>query len=278
MRVVIVTLDNHLASAVERAGRALAAELPGLTLSLHAAAEWGNDPAALERCRADIERGDIVIATMLFMEDHIQAVLPWLQARRDRCDAMVACMSAGEVVKLTRLGRFNMDGKGSQNGALALLKRLRGNAGKQPQAGGGGGSAGAGAKQMAMLRRLPRILRFIPGAAQDVRAYFLTLQYWLAGSDQNVASLVRFLVDRYADGERRPLRGTLKAAAPAEYPEVGLYHPRTTGRIAERVAKLPAPPAGERRGTVGLLLMRSYVLAGNTGHYDGVIAALEARA
>ncbi|MEQ9609200.1 MAG: cobaltochelatase subunit CobN, partial [Kiloniellaceae bacterium] len=28
---------------------------------------------------------------------------------------------------------------------------------------------------------------------------------------------------------------------------------------------------------VGLLLMRSYVLAGDTGHYDGVIAALEAR-
>ncbi|HEX8374272.1 MAG TPA: cobaltochelatase subunit CobN, partial [Geminicoccaceae bacterium] len=170
-----------------------------------------------------------------------------------------------------------MDGKGSQNGALALLKRLRGNAGKQPpQAGGGGGSAGAGAKQMAMLRRLPRILRFIPGAAQDVRAYFLTLQYWLAGSDQNVASLVRFLVDRYADGDRKSLRGTLKAAAPAEYPEVGLYHPRAAGRVAERVAKLPAP-AGASRGTVGLLLMRSYVLAGNTGHYDGVIAALEAR-
>ena len=29
--------------------------------------------------------------------------------------------------------------------------------------------------------------------------------------------------------------------------------------------------------TVGLLVMRSYVLAGNAGHYDGVIAAIEAR-
>ena len=33
-----------------------------------------------------------------------------------------------------------------------------------------------------MLRQLPKMLRFIPGTAQDVRAYFLTLQYWLAGS------------------------------------------------------------------------------------------------
>ena len=34
--------------------------------------------------------------------------------------------------------------------------------------------------------------------------------------------------------------------------------------------------AGER-GTVGVLLLRSYLLAGNAAHYDGVIAALEAR-
>jgi magnesium chelatase subunit H len=267
VRVVIVTLDDHLAGAVDRARATLARELPGLHLVLHAAAEWGDDPAALERCRADIERGDIVIATMLFMEEHIQAVLPWLQARRGLCDAMVGCMSAGEVTRLTRMGRFAMDG--SDSGAMALLKRLRG--GKKRD------GAGAAAKQMAMLRRLPRILRFIPGTAQDARAYFLTLQYWLAGSDDNVANLVRCLVDRYADGERRALRGTLKAAPPVEYPEVGLYHPRLPGgRTAERVEALPKAAAGDR-GTVGLLLMRSYVLAGNTAHYDGVIAALEAR-
>ncbi len=53
-----------------------------------------------------------------------------------------------------------------------------------------------------MLRRLPKILRFIPGTAQDVRAYFMTLQYWLAGSEENIAGLVHFLVDRYADGPR----------------------------------------------------------------------------
>lgn len=270
VRVVVVTLDNHLASAVERAGRLLARELPGLSLRLHAAAEWGNDPGALERCRADIERGDIVIATMLFMEDHIQAVLPWLQARRDRCDAMIGCMSAGEVVRLTRLGRFSMNGS-APGGPLALLKRLRG-------AKKGESAGSAGARQVAMLRRLPRILRFIPGTAQDVRAYFLTLQYWLAGSDENVANLVRFLVDRFADGERRPLRGTLRAPPPVEYPDVGVYHPRLAGRMAERAGKLPVPAGGApRRGRVGLLLMRSYVLAGNTAHYDGVIAALEAR-
>ena len=63
--------------------------------------------------------------------------------------------------------------------------------------------APSGQGQMKMLRQLPKLLRFIPGTAQDVRAYFLTLQYWLAGSEDNIANMVRLLVDRYADGPRR---------------------------------------------------------------------------
>ncbi|HTO46288.1 MAG TPA: magnesium chelatase subunit H [Burkholderiales bacterium] len=263
VRVVIVTMDSHLADATERARRALVRDLPGLALAMHAAAEWASDPAALERCRADIAQGDIVIVTMLFMEEHFQPVLAALKARRERCDAMVCAMSAGEVVRLTRLGKFNMSGDAL--GAIAWLKRLRGNR---------TGAASSGHGQMKMLRRIPQILRFIPGTAQDVRAYFLTLQYWLAGSEENVAGMVRLLVDRYADGPRRSLRGAIKTAAPVEYPEVGVYHPRMTGRLADRADALPA---GSARGTVGLLLMRSYLLAGNSGHYDGVIAALESR-
>ena len=86
---------------------------------------------------------------------------------------------------------------------------------------------------------MPKLLRFIPGTAQDMRAYFLTLQYWLAGSEQNIANMVRLLVDRYADGPRRGLRGIVKAAAPVEYADIGVYHPRMKGRIAETADKLP---------------------------------------
>ena len=267
-RVVLVSLDGHLAGALNRARPALDRDIPGLVLSMHAAAEWADDPEAVERCRHDIARGDIIIVTMLVMEEHIQRVLPALKARRDQCDAMVCCMCAAEVMRLTRLGGFNMGGEGGKtSGPLALLKRLRGSKAK---------GDGAGARQMAMLRRIPKLLRFIPGTAQDVRAYFLTLQYWLAGSEENIANLVRFLVDRYADGEHRPLRGRLKVPPPQDYPEVGVYHPRLPGRIAAEAARLPAP-GRDCRGTVGLLLMRSYVLAGNASHYDGVIAALETR-
>ena len=264
VRVVVVTMDSHLSGAAARAQKLLRDNFPGLVLSVHAADEWGTDDAALARCRTDIARGDIVIATMLFLDDHVRAVMPALAARRADCDAMICCMSAAEVVKLTRVGKFDMSGEAL--GAIAWLKKLRGNR---------KGSSPGGKGEMKMLRQLPKLLRFIPGTAQDMRAYFLTLQYWLAGSEQNIANMVRLLVDRYADGPRRGLRGVAKAQAPVEYADIGVYHPRLKDRIAETADRLPA--SANERGTVGLLLLRSYLLAGNSGHYDGVISAFEAR-
>jgi magnesium chelatase subunit H len=263
LRVVIVTMDSHLAGAMVHARGDLRREIPGLDLNVHAADEWTHDERALAECLSDIARADIVVASMLFLEDHIKAVLPALAARRDHCQAMVCMLSAGEVMKLTRIGRFDMGAEAT--GIMGLLKKLRG-AKKE------GGSSGQ--KQMKMLRELPKLLRFIPGTAQDVRAYFLALQYWLAGSRVNLTNLVRLLVNRYAAGPHKALAGTLKVAPPEHYPDVGLYHPRLSGRVTEKFDQLPQ---GGRGGTVGLLIMRSYVLAGNAAHYDGVIAALEAR-
>ena len=59
--------------------------------------------------------------------------------------------------------------------------------------------------------------------------------------------------------------------------DVGLYHPRVEGGITTDLACLPRP---KRKGDVkgpSACWMRSYVLSGDTGHFDGVIAAFEAR-
>jgi magnesium chelatase subunit H len=264
LRVVVVTLDTHLAQAARLAERDLRQDMPGLSLTLHAAADWAEDPESLARCRRDIAQADILIVTMLFLEDHIRAVLPDLAARRGACDALLCAMSAAEVVRLTKLGPFEMNG--ADKGPLALLKKLRGSTRTK--------SAGEG--QMRMLRRLPQILRFLPGKAQDLRAYFLALQYWLSGNRENLANLVRLLVDRYAAGARAAYRGALAVKAPVEHPEVGVYHPALPGGgVSARAEDLPRPRAPA--GVVGVLVLRSYVLAGDAGHYDGVIAALEAK-
>ena len=264
VRVVIVTLDNHLSGAVQRARARFDAEQPGITIGFHAASDF-DDEAKLAAARADIARGDIILCSMLFLEDHIRAVLPALQARREACDAMVCLMSAGEVTKLTRMGDYRMDAP--PKGPLGWLKKLRGSSKS--------GAPSSGAAQMAVLRRLPKLLKWVPGTAQDVRAYFLTLQYWLAGSDDNAFAMVRALVDRYAAGPRAALRGSFKAELPREYPEVGVYHPDLPARMSASHADLPVRAAAT--GTIGLLLLRSYVLGKDANHYDGVIRAIEAR-
>ena len=257
---VIVTLDRHAAGPAARVAPKLAVDFPGLTVKIHAAAEWQKDPNALQMAKDDIATADIIVNCVLFLEDHIKAVLPDLQARRDACDAMVGVVSDQEITQLTKMGDLDMSKPAT--GAMGLLKKLKPS--KKS------GKSGAG--QMKMLRRLPKILRLIPGKSQDLRAWFLSMQYWLGGSDDNIENMVRFLISRYA---RDPMWNKVVAKPPVEYPEVGLYHPDLPGNhISTHLEQLPHNGA---ETTIGILMLRSYVLAQDTAHYDHVIRTFEAR-
>ena len=260
-RISIITLDSHNARPCERALSNLVLDFKGLEVSIFAAAEWGENPSALEEAKAAIEISDIIIVNLLFLEDHIKPILPLLKGRRDDCDAMIGVVCDAELVKLTRMGSLDM--KAPESGALALLKKLRGSS--KP-------SSETGEKKMRMLRRLPKILKYIPGKAQDLRAWFLVMQYWLGGTDDNIEAMLRFLISRYSHVDS--WQG-VSAEPPREYPNVGVYHPSLKGRISEDLGDLPE--VKNPIATIGLLLMRSYVLSGDTAHYDKVIRGFEER-
>jgi magnesium chelatase subunit H len=106
---------------------------------------------------------------------------------------------------------------------MAMLKKLRGAKSHD---------SASGAKKMKMLKRLPKILRLIPGKAQDLRTWFLCMQYWLGGSDENIE---QDAADADLAVFNAPATGTgLTIEPPREYPEVGLYH-------------LICPPKGSRQ-------------------------------
>ena len=69
--MVIVTLDSHAAGPAARVSERLAAEFPGLNVSVHASAEWAENPEALEEARLAVRHGDIIVANLLFIEEHI---------------------------------------------------------------------------------------------------------------------------------------------------------------------------------------------------------------
>jgi magnesium chelatase subunit H len=265
LRLAIITMDGHLAGAAASAEANLRREWPGLRIELHSADQFAADKAALASCHEAIAQADIVVATMLFLEEHTKLVAPALAARRAACDAMFCALSAAEIVKQTRFGRLDMANE--PGGALGLLKKLKG---KRE----GTAKISAGESQMRLLRNLPKILRFIPGTAQDLRVYFLGLQYWLAGSAENIERLARLMIGRYAAGPRAGLRQSKPPPPPVEYPDPGVYHPRTPGRIVTDAGAIPH--CTHAKGTIGVLLLRSYLLAEDSAHYDGVISAIEA--
>ncbi len=260
-RFVIVTLDAHAAGPAARVAPRLERDFPGIEVSVHAAAEWAENPASLAAAREAVDGADFVVANLLFIEEHIRAILPNLQAASTRADAFVGLIADPAIVRLTRMGDLDMSKPASA--AMQFLKKLRGS--NAP-------SGGSGEKQMKMLRRLPKILRFLPGKAQDLRAWFLSMQYWLGGSDDNIEEMIRYLVSRYT--ANRDWKA-VTAKPPVDYPDVGLYHPDLAARITTDVATLPRPAAPV--ATVGLLMLRSYILASDTAHYDAVIRAFEAK-
>jgi magnesium chelatase subunit H len=212
---VIVTLDSHAAGPAARATEDLAGDFPGLTVTVHAAAEWGENPQALETARDAVRHGDIVIANLLFLEEHVQAILPDLQARRDACDAMVG------VIADPRDRASDADGR-----ARHVETRLGRHEAAEEAARFEHQAVELGRGAMKLLRRLPQILRFMPGKAQDLRAWFLTMQYWLGGSDDNVEAMVRFLVGRYAP-DPRMAQG--RGAGADRLPRCGALSPRSAG-------------------------------------------------
>ncbi len=261
-RFVIVTLDSHTAGPAARSRDRLVADFPGLEISIHAAAEWGENPAALADAKHSIARANIIVTNLLFLEEHTAAIMPDLIARRDDCDAMINLIADSSIVKLTRMGDLDMMKPASAT--MKLLKSLK------PS---NKGSSTSGAKTMKALRTLPKLLRLLPGKAQDLRAWFLSMQYWLGGSDDNIEQMIRFLLSRYAD--RADWHGA-KSKAPIEYPEVGVYHPDLPGHhITTDLNALPGP--ANPVGTVGLLMLRSYILSSDCAHYDAVIRSFEAK-
>ena len=157
-------------------------------------------------------------------------------------------------MRLTRMGRFDMGDKAAR--PLVAVHADSPAVGREAREGNGA----RGERQMAALRRVPKLLRFVPGPAQDVRAYYLVLQYWLAvGGERREPGALPGVALRRSRATRAPPRRRGR-----EYPDVGVYHPDLPGRVADDAGRCRRGPARRGRRAVGLLLMRSYVLAGNT--------------
>ena len=241
----IVTMDTHLASAAERARRALARDLPGPARSaLHAAVRMGGD---------DRPRWSAAATTSPAATSSSRRCCSWKTTscrccRRCRraathCDAMVCAMSAGRGGQAHAHGPVRHGRPAS--GPMALLKRLRGKAegsnGQRHRRRAADEDAAPAAEDPALHpRHRAGRARLFPDAA--VLAGRLRREHratWCASWSTAMPT-----------ARARRCAAPLKAHAPVEYPEVGVYHPRMPRPLSPTPARraAAAAAAGTRHG------------------------------
>ena len=87
--LVMLTLDAHSVGSIERIKNRFRKLYPELEIIVHAAASWEEDPNSLLKTREDLARANMVLITLVFLEDHISAILPDLKKAREKCDLML---------------------------------------------------------------------------------------------------------------------------------------------------------------------------------------------
>jgi magnesium chelatase subunit H len=97
--IVILTLDSHAAGPVGADRAAAGADFPGLNITVHAAAEWGETPEALAEAKARIAEADMVAGEPAVP----RGTHPRRSCRparvRDRVDAMIGVIADAQIVQ-----------------------------------------------------------------------------------------------------------------------------------------------------------------------------------
>ena len=194
-------------------------------------------------------------------------MLPALQARRDalRRHGLLHVGRRGREADPRRPLRHGRRGSG---GALAFLKRLRGKRQGQAASGRRAADEDAAAPAQASCASSPAPPRTCAPISSPCNTGWrdptTTSPTWSA-SWSTATPTAR------AAAARR-----VKVGAAGRISRCRRLPPAHEGPH-RRDAPSAAAPAGRQAARSACWLMRSYLLAGNTAHYDGVIAALEAR-
>ncbi len=278
MKFLFIALDGQadLALAVA-AARVREHHGVNLHVAFHIAAELDR-AEAIERLRQDAADADLVFVVHQFDDEKIALIRELLHRHAARYQAVICVMCAPSLIRETRLGRFvlakNDEGETPWYSPLRMIRAVRDSFKKaddpeaEPKA-----AQPPGRTMLTMLKNAGKIMKYIPGTAQDIHAYMMSIQYWLNASADNLEQFLLFLLTRYTEA----YKGRFNPKPPVEYPDVGLFHPRE-GRIVASLRELRTQvPYRPDAPTIGVLMLRSYLLSGNRAHYAAVIEALEER-
>jgi magnesium chelatase subunit H len=288
MRAVILSIEAGNGPALRQAAERLRRE-HGITLaidffippSLRTADDW-------QRLERAVQGADVVFGSMIFGEEHVRPLEQILSAAA--CPVAML-MSNPALIKQTRLGKFDLRPKPEDEPPGLLSQWLRA---FKPKHG-----HDEVQRQVALVRGMSKMLKYLPGKARDLHSYIALHQLWTNSSAENLYRMLCLLIERYVPG----YKGTLPILDAVVYPETAIVHPdapepfadlaaytkwrmqhaacrKATGHLSRHVTEESAFSilhSAFPRGSVGLLTLRAIALGGNTAHLDALVRALEAR-
>jgi len=211
----------------------------------------------------DLREANVVFIIHVMDGENASRLINALEKYRHDAVVVINCMP--ELMRRTRMGKLDV---GSFAGWMARYARRD----NSTRARNGHG------QYLNLLRRLPRILKFVPtaGALTDAKHYLYLFCYFLQPTPANIQAMLLYALKHYVRDERLNRR-KLRIAEPENMPSVAIYHPQASALFEsfdnyERWYKRELDPAS----TIGLLLMRPQVVSKTTKHYDTLISAIEA--
>ncbi|MBZ8179216.1 magnesium chelatase subunit H [Oscillatoria salina] len=281
VKVVYVVLEPQYQSTLSAAVRSLNENYTNVAFEISGyLIEELRDKDNYEDFKRDIAEANIFIASLIFIEDLADKVVEAVQPHRDRLDAAVVFPSMPQVMRLNKLGSFSMAQLGQSKSAIAQFMRKR----KEQS----GSSFQDG--MLKLLRTLPKVLKYMPiDKAQDARNFMLSFQYWLGGSDENLANFLLMLADKYVlkskDGQPGSVaRENIKYSDPVVYPDMGIWHPLAP-KMFENVEEyfawfnsrtdIPKDLKDPLAPCVGLVLQRTHLVTRDDAHYVAMVQELE---
>ncbi len=273
LKVVYVVLESQYQSAISGAVQSINATHPSLAIEISGyLIEELRSPENYEAFKVDVGNANIFIASLIFIEDLAEKVVAAVEPLRDNLDVAVVFPSMPEVMRLNKMGTFNMAQLGQSKSAIAqFMKKRKEKSGASFQDG-----------MLKLLQTLPKVLKYLPmDKAQDARNFMLSFQYWLGGSSDNLENFFLMLADKYVfKGDK-----TMSFQEPVTYPDMGIWHPMAT-QMFEDVKEylnwynsrkdISADLKDPLAPTVGLVLQRTHLVTGDDAHYVAVVQEFEA--
>jgi len=243
----------------------------------------------------DIDGSEIVFVIHITEGENAARIASQLEINRDDRRAVIAFNCMPELMRRTRIGKLDfgtlMKAKAtgaadSDSSGQTITRKLAtwmadfvkgrrqspGNNSKRP------GARANTDHYLALIGRLPAILKFVPNAGKlrDIKNYLLLFACFLQPTPKNIRTMLLHAIKHYATGEF----GHIKVDSPEAMPTVGIYHPDAS-KLFETIDSYKKWYERSRRRpldadrTVGLLLMRPQIISDSRRHYDGLIRAIE---